>query len=149
MQNTRKRRKSGYLSSPCSRIWYQNRNKRWSSIRSHMRDHRSRLFRVCILVFPILYPPLLLSPVYIAITLLVLILNPRCQKSHFIPTTATRTPALATVPPQNLPQRTPQILRRLPRLNAPLLISLPSTLELPSPVPFMRDGHRVQVWSLV
>ena len=102
MRSIRKQRRFGCWSSPFSPTWYRNRNKRWISIRTC--DRHCRLSRVCIPVFPILYLPRLLSPVYIITSPLALILKPRRQMSHFTLIAAIRTLALATAHMQNLPQ---------------------------------------------
>jgi len=149
VQSTRKQRKFGCLSSLCLPISYQNRNKRLISIHGYTYNHHSRLLRVCIPVFRILYLPQLLSPLYIVTSLLVLILKPLCQRPRFI-LIATHILALASVPTQNSLQRTHPILCHLHHPNAHLPASLPSTsLGLPSPLPFLRGGPRVPVWSLL
>jgi len=148
MQSTRKQRRFGCLSSLCSPISYQNRNKSRISIHGYMHNHHSRLSRVCIPVFRILYLPRLLSPLYVT-SLPVLILKPRCQRSRFI-LIATHTLALATVTTQNSPQRTPPIPRHPHHPNAHLpVFLLLALLGLPSPLPFSQGGPRVPAWSLV
>lgn len=141
-----KQRRFGYLSSLCSLTLYQNRNRTWISIHGCTCNHHSRLSRACTPVFLILYPPRLLSPVYIVTSLPSLILKPRCRRSCFTPTEITRILAPATIVAQSSPQQTPPILRRLRHPNVRLLVSpLSTSSELPSPVPFLRDEPRVRV----
>jgi len=150
MQSTQKRQRFGCLSSPCSPISYQNRNKRRISIHGYTSNHRSRLSRACIPVFPILCLPRLLSPLYIVTSLLAPISAPRCQTLRFTLIATTRFPALVTVPTQSLLQWAPQILRHLHHPNArPLISILLLSPGLRSPLPFSRDGPRVPAWSLL